>query len=48
MLTRIDRETIAAILGPDWESVASTSDAVPNADEKSERNVDTPERKPEQ
>jgi hypothetical protein len=48
MLTPVDRETIAAVLGADWEQFAPDPAGNTEADEKSERNIDTPEGKPEQ
>jgi hypothetical protein len=48
MLTRVDRDTIAAILGPDWERFEAPPPKPPEPGEKSERNIDTPEPKPEQ
>jgi hypothetical protein len=47
MLRRVDRDTIAKILGPDWELPEAPEESGMEA-EKTERNVDTPERKPEQ
>lgn len=48
MLTRVDRETIAAILGPDWERFEAPAPPPPPPDEKTGRNIDTSEGKPKQ
>lgn len=48
MLSRVDRDTIAAILGPDWEKFALAPEPRPAARENPERKIDTSEQKPKQ
>jgi hypothetical protein len=48
MLKRVDRDTIAAILGPDWDQPQTPEPSTAQDDEKTERNIDTPSAKPEQ
>ncbi len=48
MLTKADKDTVAAILGPGWEDFLEAGESRAAEDEKAENDVDTPGEKPKQ